>query len=205
MKKIYIVFLLTGLSLSGCKKILDVNQDPNNPIDVQASLILPPAELAISDYLYTGNANITVQDFIQATAPNQANPGTWNYQLLNINFDSDWYNAYVVCMNNLQLLNKKAIASGNTNYSAIAKVLTAYSLGFTTDLWGDVPYTEAFNGTALLTPAYDKQEAIYKTMQSLLDDAIADINKAYAGKQEYYIYFLHFFSFRILTLIKSSV
>jgi len=182
MKKIYIAFLLTGLSLSGCKKILDVNNDPNRPIDVQASLILPPVELAVSDYLYAGNANITVQDFIQATAPNQPNPGTWNYLLVNNNFDSDWYNAYVVCMNNLQLLNKKGVASGNTNYTAVADVLMAYSLGFTTDLWGDVPYTAAFNGTATLTPVYDKQEAIYKDIQTLLDNAISDINKGYTIK-----------------------
>lgn len=189
MKKIYILFLLTGLSLSGCKKLLDVNTDPNRPVDVQPALILPPVELAVSDYLYAGNANLIVQDFVQATAPNQPNPGTWNYLLINTKFDSDWYNAYVVCMNNLQLLNKKATASGNTNYTAIAKVLTAYSLDFSTDLWGDVPYSAAFNGTTNLTPVYDKQEAIYKTLQSLLDDAISDINKGYTikpGTDDYY-------------------
>lgn len=182
MKKLYILFLLGAISLSSCKKILDVNDDPNRPIDVQESLILAPVELAVSDYLYAGNANIIMQDWVQATAPNQPNPGLWNYRIFNDSYDSDWYNAYVVCMNNLNLLNKKAIASGNTNYSAISKILTAYSLGFATDIWGDIPYSQAFNGTANLTPVYDKQEDIYKTIQSLLDNGIADINKAYSIK-----------------------
>ncbi len=189
MKKFAILLLLTTVSLAGCKKLLDVNDDPNNPIDVQVSLILPPAELAISDYLYSGNANIIMQDWMQATAPNQPNPGTWNYQVYNDSFDSDWYNAYVVCMNNLYQIKLKAATTGNTNYGGISKILMAYSLAFTTDLWGDIPYSQSFNGTTLLTPVYDSQEDIYKTIQSLLDDAITDINKNYSvlpGTDDYY-------------------
>lgn len=189
MKKLSILFLLVALSLGGCKKILDVNDDPNRPIDVQESLILPPVELAISDYLYAGNANIILQDWIQSTAPNQPNPGLWNYQAFNVNWDSDWYNAYVVCLNNLQLLDAKATLSGNTNYGAIAKILKAYSLAYATDLWGDIPYSAAFNGTQNLTPVYDKQEDIYKEIQSLLDNAIADVNKDYTikpGSDDFY-------------------
>lgn len=182
MKKFTILLLLATVGLTGCKKLLDVNQDPNNPIDVQVSLILPPAEMAISDYLYAGNANIVIQDWMQATAPNQPNPGTWNYQVYNNTFDSDWYNAYVVCMNNLYQIRKKSAENGNTNYGGISKILMAYSLAFTTDLWGDVPYTESFNGTALLTPVYDSQESIYNNVQSLLDEAISDINKGFAAK-----------------------
>lgn len=189
MKKLAILFLLATVSLGGCKKILDVNDDPNRPIDVQEALILSPVEVAMSDYLYAGNANIIIQDWLQATAPNQPNPGFWNYQAFNDNWDSDWYNSYVVCMNNLYLLNKKAISTGNSNYQAISKVLMAYSLAFNTDIWGDVPYSQSFNGTSLLTPVYDSQEDLYKAIQSMLDDAITDINKNYAvlpGTDDFY-------------------
>ena len=189
MKKLAILFLLATVSLGGCKKILDVNDDPNRPIDVQEALILAPVEVSISDYLYAGNANIIIQDWLQATAPNQPNPGLWNYQVFNDNWDSDWYNSYVVCMNNLYLLNKKAVSTGNSNYQAISKVLMAYSLAFNTDIWGDVPYSQSFNGTSLLTPVYDSQEDLYKAIQSMLDDAITDINKNYAvlpGTDDYF-------------------
>ncbi|WP_442590015.1 SusD/RagB family nutrient-binding outer membrane lipoprotein [Pedobacter sp. AW31-3R] len=189
MKKFAILFLLATVSLAGCKKLLDVNDDPNRPIDVQEALILSPVEVAISDYLYAGNANIIAQDWLQATAPNQPNPGFWNYQTFNNTWDSDWYNAYVVCLNNLNLLNKKALSTGNTNYQAISKVLTAYSLAYATDIWGDVPYTQALNGTDMLTPVYDSQENIYKIIQSLLDEAIVLVNQNYAalpGSDDFY-------------------
>jgi hypothetical protein len=75
------------------------------------------------------------------------------------------------------MMNDKATTNGNYNYSGIAKILTAFCLGVATDYWGDIPYTEAFGGISKLQPAYDSQESIYKAIQQLFDDGIADINK----------------------------
>ncbi len=169
---IAIVFLLTA----GCKKFLDVNKDPNNPTNVQETLLLPPIEQNVSDNVQGGNASINIQNYLQNIAPNQTNPGIWNYQSFNVDFDGDWYNFYVVCLNNLKILKEKAQADERWNYSAIAKILTAYTLGTATDYWGDIPYSKAFDKTNFLVP-YDSQEEIYKTIQSLLSDGVADIDK----------------------------
>ncbi|MFH1295643.1 MAG: SusD/RagB family nutrient-binding outer membrane lipoprotein, partial [Bacteroidota bacterium] len=48
-------------------------------------------------------------------------------------------------------------------------------LGVSTDLWNDIPYTEAFQGDANLTPAFNTQQEIYATIQQLLTDAIANL------------------------------
>ncbi|MEP7144190.1 MAG: SusD/RagB family nutrient-binding outer membrane lipoprotein [Ferruginibacter sp.] len=177
MKKSFFILTLFISTLSGCKKFLDVNTDPNNPVDVQESLILAPAELNISDNIFAGNAAIIIQNYLQAIAPNQENPGLWNYQLFNIDVDGDWSAVYVGGLNNLNILNIKATASGKSNYAAIAKILSAYVLGTATDIWGDIPYTEAFKGSANFTPVYDKQEDIYKSVQTLLAAALDDIAK----------------------------
>ncbi|WP_183558885.1 SusD/RagB family nutrient-binding outer membrane lipoprotein [Mucilaginibacter sp. SP1R1] len=177
MKKISIYLLLLIVTLSSCKKILDVNNDPNNPIDVQESLLLAPIELNVSDQVYAGNASIIVQNFMQTIAPNQPNPGLWNYQLFNTDLDGDWFNFYVNVLNNLNILNTKAEASGKYNYAGISKILSAYTLGTATDIWGDISYSAALKGGTNLTPVYDKQEDIYKSVQTLLDNGIADINK----------------------------
>ena len=164
-------FLLTA----GCKKFLDVNKDPNNPTNVQEALLLPPIEQNVSDNVQGGNASINIQNYIQNIAPNQTNPGIWSYQSFNVDFDGDWFNFYVVCLNNLKILNEKAEGDERWNYAAIAKILTAYTLGTATDYWGDIPYSKAFDQTNFLVP-YDSQEEIYKTIQSLLSDGIADID-----------------------------
>lgn len=178
MKKLTLYMLLFAVVVLGsCKETLDINDNPNAPIDVQESLLLPPIELNIADQVYGGSASIILQYWMQGVAANQPNPGFWNYQMFNRDVDGDWYNYYVNILKNAKLMNEKAEASGNSNYAGIAKILTAYTLGCATDLWGDVPYSQAFKAADNFKPAYDKQEDIYKTLQSLLDNAISDINK----------------------------
>ncbi|WP_207531743.1 SusD/RagB family nutrient-binding outer membrane lipoprotein [Desertivirga arenae] len=183
MKKLTLYMLLFAVVVLGsCKETLDINDNPNAPIDVQESLLLPPIELNIADQVYGGSASIILQYWLQEVAANQPNPGFWNYQMFNRDVDGDWYNYYVNILKNAKLMNEKAEASGNSNYAAIAKILSAYTLGCATDLWGDIPYSEAFRSADNFKPAYDKQEDIYKTLQSLLDNAISDINKNFPTK-----------------------
>ncbi len=177
MKQSLLIILIIGaLFTTGCKKFLDVNKDPNNPTDVQESLLLAPIEQNISDNVQGGNASINIQNYLQNIASNQPNPGLWNYQSFNADFDGDWNSFYVVCLNNLKILNEKAEGKESWNYAAIAKVLTAYTLGTATDYWGDIPYSKGFDKTNYLV-AYDSQEEIYNTIQTLLSNAITDIDK----------------------------
>jgi hypothetical protein len=178
MKKISMILMSCILiSASGCKKYIDVNQNPNQPLNVAEAQILAPVEVAISSNLYAGGAAMVIQEYMQVAALNQVAPNAGTYLMYNTDMDGDWTNLYVTCLNNLVTLNTKAEADGNTNYAGIAKILTAYCLGTGTDLWGDVPYTQAFKGIANFTPIYDAQKDIYTQIQSLLDAGIADIAK----------------------------
>jgi hypothetical protein len=178
MKKILIVLLSCILIyISGCKKYIDVNQNPNQPITVGEAQILAPVEVAISSNLYAGNVASIVQEYMQVAALNQVAPDAGTYLMYNTDMDGDWTNLYTTCLNNLVKLNQMAEADGKTNYSGIAKILTAYCLGTGTDLWGDVPYSQAFKGISNLTPKFDAQKDVYTQIQSLLDAGIADIAK----------------------------
>lgn len=178
MKKILILFFpCILLSISGCKKYIDVNKDPNNPTTVGEAQMLAPLEVDISSSLFAGNVASIVQEYMQVAALNQVAPNAGTYLMYNSDMDGDWTNLYTTCLNNLVTLNKMAEADGKANYAGIAKILTAYCLGTGTDLWGDIPYSQAFNGTSNFTPKYDSQKEIYAQIQSLLDAGIADIAK----------------------------
>lgn len=179
MKNKYITLITCALvSFTGCKKYIDVNQDPNRPIDVKESLILAPVEAAISQNITAGgNLPIVLQQYLQVIALNQVPPNFGTYLMYHQDMDTDWYNFYTQVMNNLVLLNKKAEADGNANYAAISKILLAYTLGSATDVWGDVPFSKGFQGIANVTPTYDSQESVYAQIQTLLDNAITDIAK----------------------------
>ena len=182
MKKYIYSLSLLAIVLAGgsCKKYLDVNTDPNNPADVQESLILFPVEVAISTVITggsftTGNfTTIAVTDayWTQQIALNQPPPQTDVYKLQAADLDQVFLTSYSTVLQNLLILNRKAEKNSNHAYGAIAKTLTAYTLGIMTDHWGDVPYSKGFDGK-LVVP-YDKQEDVYKSMQALLDSAILE-------------------------------
>ncbi len=195
MKKIIIAAGALAFLCFGCKKIVDVNQDPNRPADVPEKLLLGPIEFSIANNITAGSDNgvtwpVLSNFLMQTIALNQTIPNFGTYQITPSDANASWSSTYSV-LQNLNILMSKADANKNYNYSAISRILTALVLGIATDAWGDIPYTEALKGTAVLTPKYDKQEDIYKTMQALLDKAIEDINQNATlkpGTEDFYYY-----------------
>lgn len=176
-QSILIISIFTASMLAGCKKFLDVNDNPNLPGTVSESLLLGPVEAGTSTYIANGNAAVLVNQWMQYCVPNQPMPNTANYLVTTTTFDDYWNSFYTIQMNNLHVLNLQATANGNTMYAGIAKVLTAYTLGNATDFWGDVPFSESFQGTNVSTPKFDSQERIYNTLQLLLDSAITELGE----------------------------
>jgi hypothetical protein len=66
---------------------------------------------------------------------------------------------------------------GNYHTLGIAQILTAYNLAILTDAMGDVPWSEAIQPGVIFTPVIDRQENIYQNIFSMLDDAIANLDK----------------------------
>ncbi len=185
MNKIIFSFFILALSVSGCKKFTDINYDPNRPTAVSEKLLLAPIEYNLANNIETndpGFAATYLNHWLQNIAYNQAIPNFGTYQHVSGNFDNPWSSIYVGGLENLSLLIQTAEKNGNSNYAGIGKILTAYCLGVATDLWGDIPYSQSLKGSTNFTPAYDKQEDIYKAIQSLLDNGLADINKNTAVK-----------------------
>ena len=83
-----------------------------------------------------------------------------------------WTNLYEV-MYDLRSIQSKAKESDSKIYLGISQILEAYTITVTTDLFGDVPYTEALQGSVNINPKYDTQESIYTSALKLIDDGIA--------------------------------
>ena len=86
---------------------------------------------------------------------------------------------------------KNAEEADPVNHNAIAqcKILLAEHMYEATMLWGDIPFTESWNGT-IKYPKFDSQESVLNGVLSLLDEAlqIMDLNDANAI-DEYDIYY----------------
>ena len=180
------IFLLAVIPLVffACSEDLmdEINKDRNNLANVAPANMLPDAMLKTA--FETTGTDIAWY----ATVYIEHSTGTWAQSATADKrqgqndaslFNNNWNELYDL-LNTLQDIRTKTSEGGeepeNTWARGIAEVLTAYNLGVLTDMWGEVPWTEACKGTEIMKPKYDKQSFIYSEIQRLLDAAIADLS-----------------------------
>ncbi|MVN76545.1 SusD/RagB family nutrient-binding outer membrane lipoprotein [Hymenobacter sp. HMF4947] len=179
----YAVLALASWAAASCSpnKFLDVNISPNNPTVVQPSVQLPT--ITVGTAFLVGNTLGRDGDlFIQHYAGILNQPFTEDKYAISGNYDNEWRgDLYGNNLNGAQTLITNNAA--NPAYTGIAKLLKAYNFALATDMWGDVPYSQALQGLGNIHPAFDKQQDIYEGntgIQSLFDlvrDGLADLDK----------------------------
>ncbi len=177
LKYIHFALLVGLLGLTSCSKYFgDVNTDPNRPTDVTPTVLLPSAEVF---YAYGMQGDVTRFTSLLMNQVYGADRQFATYQVYSITeTDTDnWWklNHYGGAMMDLKNMIDYAKTGKQIHYMGIAKVLMAYGLMCATDLMGDVPYSEAFQGLDELQPKYDTQSQVYDSIHSLLNQGISNL------------------------------
>ena len=173
---------LLMLSLSSCSDWLNVNIDPEHPSSESTNY---QTRLAHIEF-YTNSANqfaawrssMSMGDWTR-----NFNGGTyWQMSCWNpvwateygpSNTPYQWW--FVGAGSNIEDMYKKAVSAGAWHYAGVAKVIRAYGFMLMTDLYGEMPYTEALGQSA--TPAYDNGKTIYLGCLNELDEGIEHLQK----------------------------
>lgn len=88
-----------------------------------------------------------------------------------------WDNAYSSALNDLREVQR--MAADRPNLWAIAEIMSVYNFLLLTDLFGNIPYSEALRlDDNIRNPRYDDQEAIYPDLIRRLGEAVAQIDVA---------------------------
>ena len=178
--QILLVTMLLVISVTSCKKdFLDkVNDNPNLPTSVSPKVLLASAQTATAFYV-GGDAQRYCGIYTQyITGYSRQFFGYGRYVFTEEDFNNFWNNMYAGSMYDLNRIMTYATEHPGQYdyYDGCAKIMMAYSLGVMTDLFGDIPYSEAFKGLDNKQPAFESQQTIYQTIQTLLDSAISQIN-----------------------------
>ncbi|NTE03109.1 SusD/RagB family nutrient-binding outer membrane lipoprotein [Agrobacterium tumefaciens] len=165
--------MIATLGLQGCKdSYFDKLSDNPNQVATPSLNAL----LATSTYK-AGFNNYSVASiilpYVQYTANPAANGAGDTYQA--IDFSATWDLLYYA-MADANEMKKLAVTQNSSEYKGVADVLIAYNLMMVNDLWGDAPFSEAFNINNLV-PKYDKQQDVYTSTLTLLDEAITELSK----------------------------
>ncbi len=89
-------------------------------------------------------------------------------------FDNVWTNGYANVLTDCDVLIKQADASRFTVHAGMARVMQAYTLSVLVDYFGDVPFSQAFQGAENLNPGVDRMVDLYPAIIAILDKAITD-------------------------------
>jgi hypothetical protein len=168
--------LVTLLLLVSCKKSFEeLNTDPNNPVTADVKLVLTAAEDNIlSEYSRIEESyDFMSGTFVRYFAGAQNFYDQWNEIT---NRESDWDKWYNGLLDAKDVINRGS-AQGLWHHVAVAKILTAGTLGYLTDIYGDIPYSEALQGPAMPAPHFDSQASIYEAVFSLLEQSITDMDR----------------------------
>lgn len=172
---------LASAAFTSCKKILDVNTDPDNANAGQATpqLVFPAAVASAAgrvggDLAILGG--IWSQHYTQNTTSSQYR-AIDAFNLSKTDFgattiSSPWAELYSGGLNDLNFVIRKAEEQRNWNYFLMGTVVKAYTMQVLADLYDKIPYSEAFQGASNLTPNFDDGYAVYTGLLSEIDAAL---------------------------------
>jgi Starch-binding associating with outer membrane len=183
MKKYsFITLVLTALVLlitvSGCKKYLDVNRDEDTPQNPDASSVFPAMLGAIprglqfdarfaSKYIQNWGANST------------ANAGVFDFMSYTGGSDNNgdiWRQCYFGLGKNLDYIIENGAIKGQWDYVGAAQVLKGMMFQYATDYHGEIIFKEAFLENKAFFK-YDDQETVYKGIDSILRLGISNLSR----------------------------
>jgi hypothetical protein len=177
------VICLTALSVASCSKALDINVDPTSPTQVNIKNLLPSAEVNLG-YTLGGEGSRIPGSIVQYYAGHRGQPLNYaQYNIQSADLDYLWTNMYAGVLQDLKAIIDKGTAENDLVDAGAAQILTAYSYSVLTDIFGDIPFSQSLNGIITLTPAYDKQEAIYPALITLIDQGITNVKSGKGGAE----------------------
>ncbi|MDL2244708.1 SusD/RagB family nutrient-binding outer membrane lipoprotein, partial [Parabacteroides sp. OttesenSCG-928-J18] len=166
--KTYLLFSLIVLLSGGCTSAFEeMNVNPNGPDDVSASTLLPRTIIETAKIQDLRPAGFFVQFFAQNNYIVED-----RYRFPDNDMLSLWEGCYIRVLKNAKIIHEKSVYLENRNMEAVAEIISVNAYHTLTDVYGDIPYSEALlSNQGITNPKYDKQSDIYPDLLRRLESA----------------------------------
>lgn len=178
MKKgLYIILIIIISALfSSCKKdLVSLNKNPNDPTWVDAGYVF---KQALKSGAGSYNSNVNVEQWgamnwsMYIATRGGVTPG--DEYMVPSGKDAFWNEQFTgALMSTQQIINLTKDTANFVNLTSAARIWKVFLFHRITDLWGEIPYTEALKGYSDLNyaPKYNTQKEIYYHMLKELKEA----------------------------------
>ena len=177
MKKQFTIFstAILVIGLGGCSKnYFDINNNPNAATNASPQLVL-------SNALTVTAANQEIPfNFLNAWLGYLGQSGSYatgagdiaSYKQTTNFGDGLWQSRYHN-LSDYNYVEQSGKAQNLPFYVATAKIMKAFVFQQLVDMFNNVPYTQALQGTNIITPKYDDAQTVYNAITLQLDSAVA--------------------------------
>lgn len=185
-KNSFLVLFITTLLLGSCTEDFDaMNVSPNSATVVPASNVLGKALLNSSQILFGERLDVY---YAGTFSGYNAAIGAGDYEYrVGIN-NSQWDAMYASMTYAVEAM-KLAKDENNDNLYAAALTLKSYMAHKATDMWGSIPYSEAFSleSNDIIYPKYDTEQEVYTQILAELKTAadLFDVNAESTGEGDF--------------------
>lgn len=175
-KALYTIGIVGSVWLTACNDFEEMNTNPT-----KSGTTNPNSQLTYAQLYAFGDVELVETNTIYYSAFIQHLQGEWNttnyggqYRKYNSQFEKTWSRTYASPLKNLaDVIENTEVQEQYANVLSLARIFRVYYSMILTDMYGDIPYTEAGKGyiAGVVKPKYDKQESIYQDFLKELKEA----------------------------------
>ncbi|GAB3249931.1 SusD/RagB family nutrient-binding outer membrane lipoprotein [Larkinella harenae] len=169
------------LTLAGCNNFEELNTDPARSSETQPEFLLANAEKRASDLLYdsyfNGRIGMELSQYWMGTDK------TSDGRFLFTN-DGLWSGLYAGPLMDLQEIAhyyERHPGESSASTLAVAEILKAWLFHVLTDVYIDIPYSQALQGDEIPQPVYDKGKDVYTALLASLKKQVDILQNAPSG------------------------
>ncbi len=169
------IIALSVVALASCSNFEEINTDPARSSETQPEFLLGNAEKRANDLLYdtyyNGRIGMELSQYWTGTDK------TSDSRFLFTN-DALWTSLYSGPLMDLQEITHyydRHPAEKNPNILAVSEILKSWLFHILTDVYRDIPYSQALQGESIPQPVFDKGENVYTALITSLNTQIATL------------------------------
>ena len=168
--------LLAVTLLSSCNELFNeanIQSNPNAVTDVDIATLISGTLVGVTMLHEDTDVRIAAIWAGQLNGLSRQHQGYAEYIVSAQNFS---WNPLYPAASQARLIQTKADVVADKWTKGVGQVLEALLITKATTLYGDVPYSQAFDDVKYPTPVFDKQADVYTALQTTLDNAIQNLS-----------------------------
>lgn len=175
---------LPALALAGCTDFLkcaECVKNPDSPTSATSQQRIVAAQASLWEEM-NGDLSRLIAMWMQTMAGTDRQFLAYGtYVIGDGDYEGEFFRPYQPTLLDLRAIEQVESESGDQVFVGVAQVMEAWLMGTVADIWGAVPYSQAAKPDSFPTPAYDSQQDVYASLQTLLDNAISNLGGAGVG------------------------